>query len=138
MYDEQQPPALTDKAPRAWAWVFGAREVDEPEGAERRFTDYEKNWDAQIASAKQWEREHGYESAGYSIWSINQPDTPDDNYDFIDRLIERRVSTMVIPGTAIRDTMSRTWESWLPFTTALEAAGIVIKITDHDAGGPTS
>ncbi|MGW1077183.1 hypothetical protein [Streptomyces sp. NPDC002537] len=126
MRDVQQSAADSSDAPRAWGWVFGAKEVDEPDD-QALYTHFEKDWEGQLGAISRWRQRHGYVNAGHSVWSVSQPSRAA-IFELLDWMVERRISRVIVPGPDIRDSMRRSWGDWEGFTSALAAVGIAIEI----------
>ncbi|MEV0277370.1 hypothetical protein AB0I22_13440 [Streptomyces sp. NPDC050610] len=121
----EEPDAGRGAAPRAWGWVFGAREVDEPEHGPALYTDFEKDWDAQLALIHRWAERNGYARPGYDMWSVLRPSGRIATF-----LRSEGIRVLVIPGAGIRDRMRDTWEDWPHTMAELESAGVVVEIAD--------
>ncbi|RLV08666.1 hypothetical protein CTZ27_07780 [Streptomyces griseocarneus] len=113
-----------------WGWVFGARELDESECGAALYTDFEKDWSAQLAAVDGWAEAHGCARAGYDIWSIRQPSAY-----LAEFLRGRQISTVVVPSADIHARMRAAWADWPPITAELEAAGVTLAVADGDDMG---
>jgi hypothetical protein len=132
MADAQPPPvghghaAGGEAKPRAFGLVFGAREADEPVAGPALYTDFEKDWDAQLAVIRRWSDRHGHLKAGYEVWSVLSPANGLAAY-----LGGQRIPALVIAGARIRDRMRDTWGEWPRMMAELDAAGVRVEIAEE-------
>ncbi|UNO41546.1 hypothetical protein [Streptomyces sp. MST-110588] len=128
MAESQAPAALQHTPIRAWGWLFGAREIDDTDTGLPIYTDPEKDWDGQLDLFQHWVDKHGYQRAGYEIWSILEP-----SHNLAAFLTKEQIPVLVIPGRAIRDRMRATWKCWPQVVADVEAAGVRLEIAEYDA-----
>ncbi|MFC5721295.1 hypothetical protein ACFP1Z_14075 [Streptomyces gamaensis] len=116
-----------DGRPRAWGWVFGAREVDESEGGPPLYSDFEKDWSAQLDVISAWTERNGCVRAGYDIWSVRRP-----SGRLAAFLARAGVSVVVVAGARILERLREGWgeEEWAQFLGDLRAAGVRIEIAE--------
>ncbi|MET9292231.1 hypothetical protein [Streptomyces sp. NPDC003077] len=114
---------VAGERPRAWGWVFGAREIDDSTCGAPIFTDFEKDWEGQLALLRRWMERKGYVCAGHEVWSVLRPSS-----DLPAFLRAQGIGVLVVPGAAVRDRMRAVWEDWDRVVAGVEAVGVRVEI----------
>ncbi|WP_461007098.1 hypothetical protein [Streptomyces capparidis] len=122
-----KPIDALDGRKRSWAWLLGAREIDEAEDAPSRFTPFLKDWDAQFAVCEKWAARRGYAKPGCTVWSVLRPG---DAEDLLGHLRHKRVEVLIVPGPRARERMRECWDGFDGIVAALGAAGIAVETAD--------
>ncbi|MGY0061275.1 hypothetical protein ACWY4P_32840 [Streptomyces sp. LZ34] len=107
-------------AERAAYLVFGAREVDEPDGeGAAGYRQFEKDWDAQLQRCERLAAERGYRPAGSCVVSAAQPTLP----RLLEWADEPGCEIVLIAGRAVLERMRSSWPDWEQMVVRLAAAG---------------
>ncbi|GAA4692547.1 hypothetical protein [Streptomyces buecherae] len=110
---------MSGRVERAAYLVFGAREVDESDEGSPTFSQFDKDWDAQLQQCGRLAAERGYQPVGSSVFSVLQAS--------MDRLLEWAddpgCDVVLVASPRLLRRMHACWPDWDQVVARLGAAG---------------